>query len=102
MRESELARHFVAERRGPHLRNRKAAGRDHQRRALERPARRLHFEPAAASADPRHRAGRLDADARRRAFRLQHLHDFAGGTVAEQLPERLLVVGDAVALHHAR
>jgi protease I len=71
---------------------------------LEHPAGRLHLEPAAgrpanSGADLQHGARRLDADARRRALRLQHLGDFAGGTVAEQLPEGLLVVGDAVALH---
>src|ERR1017187_5178065 len=121
--ESELAGHGVAEWRGAHFRNRQPAGGDHQGRAFECPARSLHGEPGAdrgcgatrclagagsfhdeagarRHGNPRHYARGQDAHARCGAFRLQHGDDIAGGTVAEQLPEGLLVEGDAVALHH--
>src|ERR1035438_10217685 len=50
--------------------------------------------------DLQYRARGQDAHTRRGAFRLQHVDDIGGGAVAEQLAEGLLVVGDAVALHH--
>ena len=47
-----------------------------------------------------HRARSLHLYAGRRALVQQHPHDQLGGFVAEQLPELLLVVGNAVLLDH--
>src|SRR5690606_16183378 len=49
--------------------------------------------------DLAHLGAALQRDVARRAFGEQHVDDLPRRSVAEQLPERLLVPGDAVALH---
>ena len=71
--------------------------------AVKPAVRRRQRESAVAGAvDAVDAATGLDAHAGGRAFVEQHLHDLLRRLVAEQLPEFLLVVGDAVAIDHAR
>ena len=96
--EAELLGDLVAESARSHFRNRRAAGRDHQRAAAKL-ALIGHHDKAVfvfrdrgdAHAQPQLRMGLA-------AFLQQHVDDLPRRAVAEQLPARLLVPGDAVAL----
>ena len=95
--QAEAPRHLIGKAGRPHLWNRQAAGRQHQRGGGEGTT--TGREPESVGegqvgdgvADP-------DVDATIRALAQQHGHDRARGAVAEQLPERLLVIGNAMAL----
>ena len=97
-RQAEALRQVMREAGRAHLRDGQPAGRQHQR---------FRGEGAAVRGDPKAvAAGDLgDAmvaaqiDAGRLAFRHQHGHDLPRRAVAEQLPQRLFVEGDAMLLH---
>jgi hypothetical protein len=98
-RQTELLRQFITEGGGTHLGYGEAAGGDDQPGATKL---------GMGGADEKvsgEASGALDfgdplreeeAHAGRAALLLQHVHDLRGGTVAEELPQRLLVIGDAV------
>jgi hypothetical protein len=54
-----------------------------------------------ARCDTADRAAGLDAHSGGTAFALEHADNVGGGAVAEELPERLFVVWDAVAFDEA-
>ena len=95
--QAEAARHVIGKTGRAHFRDRQAAGRQHQRRRGEAAVAGFDAEAIGARnigdgvADP-------DIDAALRAFGQQHGDDRARRAVAEQLAERLLVIGDAVPL----
>ena len=92
---AELPRDVVGIARGTHLRNGRPAGRHHQRGGAavadgKQPVRMAHRGIGDVAA---HLHIAL------RAFFQQHGDDLPGRTVAEQLPQRLFVPGDAMAFH---
>src|SRR5262245_15188084 len=96
-RYAELPGDAQREVRGAELRDRQAAGRDHQRVAAER----VLAGPQREAAGPRdglHLAAGPHRDAGRGALGQQHADDLPRTAVAEELTELLLVPGDAVLL----
>ena len=79
------------------LRDRRAPGGEHKRRRLVLSAVDGHAEPAVGMVDRTGRMPQGESDARCLALLHQHGDDLPRRTVAEQLAERLLVPGDAVA-----
>src|SRR5258706_6894033 len=98
-RESDLLGDAIREGRGADLRHREPAGGNHERRGRERSAARLHAKDGAVAHHPAHLAGLAPIDAPLRALGDEHVDDPLRAVVAEELPERLLVIRDAVALH---
>ena len=80
-----------------HLRDREPAGREHERCGGEVALVGLDAEVVGAR-NVRDAVAEPHIDVSRRAFGEQHRDDGARGAVAEQLPERLLVIGDAMPL----
>src|SRR5258706_4278752 len=98
-RQAELLGDAIREGRGADLRPRAPAGGDHERRGGERPAARLHAEDSAVALHAAHLAGLAPLDAPLLALGDEHVDDPLRAVVAEELPEHLLVIRDAVALH---
>ncbi len=103
--QAELARDPVTEVGRADLRDRQAAGGDHQRTrgersglGLQREARAPRFAGVAAN-DRLDAAGTVPRDSGALALLAQHRHDAFGAVVAEQLALVLLVKGDPVATH---
>ena len=96
--QAEAARNVIGETGRAHFRDRQAAGRQHQRRRGEASVAGFHAETFGAG-NIRDLAADPDIDAALRAFGQQHGDDGARRAIAEQLSERLLVIGDAMALN---
>ena len=82
----------------PHFRNRKAAGRQNNRRGGEASTAGLHTE-AVGAGNIRDGAADPHIDTTLRAFGQQHGDDLARRAIAEQLAECFLVIGDGMALN---
>jgi len=93
-----LLRDSVAERRRADLRHRQPAGGDDERRAAHRPQRRRNGESFRRARDVIHGTRHPPLHVPTIALGLQHADDVLRRVVAEQLPELLFVIGDAVLL----
>ena len=89
----EAARDVIGNPARPHLGNGRPARRDHQ---PARPSAR-DVEPAVGVADLADGCAQPDLNPSAGTFGHEHRHDLARRAVAEELPERLFVPGDAVA-----
>ena len=96
-REAELPGEARREVRGAELRDRETPGRHDERRRAQHPGAGLEHE-VLARPHLAHLHAAADRDARLAALLLEHCHHLPRAAVAEQLPELLLVPGDAVAL----
>ncbi len=97
--QAELPGQVVGEAGRAELGDRGAAGRDDQRRRADAALPRRYPEPAVGMVDRADRRAARQLHPAPLAFRQEHGDDLAGRAVAEQLPQRLLVPGDAVPLH---
>ncbi len=93
--QAKLLRDLVAKRRGAHLRDRQASGGDDQRSRGDNTCAGRYVETLMVSHFVNRRR-HLDGDAGLSALLLQHGNNVAGGPVAKELPQRLLVPGDVV------
>ncbi len=83
---------------GPHFWNGKTTCRDHQRLGVVFSGIGPHHELSRAADLPDNRIGN-DYDARGRAFGFEHVDNILSGAVAEELSQRLFVVGNAIILN---
>jgi hypothetical protein len=97
----ELARDVIGEARGPHLGDRLAAGRQHQIAAGDGDPLALALQLQRKAARPMGEGNELSRQPERGVgaghLLPQHLDDLGGLVVAEKLPQRLFMPGDAVA-----
>jgi hypothetical protein len=103
-RDAELLGDFVAERRRAGFWNRKASGCDHDRARARRALRGRELEAhciltCIETGNPLHDRRPRPLHAARTAFAHQHVDDLRGAAVAEKLPQRFLVIPDAIPLH---
>ena len=92
----EFARQIIGKAGRAHLRDRRAAGGDDERRGGRGAVPHGDAILAVGVADVADRVGERDLHPAPIAFVLQHRDDLLGRSVAEELPERLFVPGDLV------
>src|SRR6202022_2264794 len=97
-RKAELLGGFLAEPARPHLRNGRTAGGDHQRAAAKLTLVGDDDKAIPALRDRRNAHAQTQLGVGLAALFQQHVDDLLRRAVAEQLPARLLVPGNAISL----
>src|ERR1700722_11749102 len=98
-REAEAPRDIVGEAGGAGFRNRKTTGRDHEDGRREDAAVGLDAK-AIGARDFGYAIAAAQVDLRGAALSQQHFKNLARGSIAEQLAEGFLVIGNTMSLNH--